>query len=271
MTNQITATERFIPAGAGNTEASPVMLDAFHGSSPRARGTRKRPYSMRPVGRFIPAGAGNTQDGLKLVEGEIGSSPRARGTRGIRVRAAAGFRFIPAGAGNTAAQSFDSGSIAGSSPRARGTLGQRPGLHDQQRFIPAGAGNTTTGMPISYRRPVHPRGRGEHEHLFMGTHISNGSSPRARGTRSPKELQRALHRFIPAGAGNTSNTLLTSPSITVHPRGRGEHWIGGGSCRYNFGSSPRARGTPTAVAAKTGRTSVHPRGRGEHDEHSETN
>ena len=71
------------------------------------------------------------------------------------------------------------------------------------RFIPAGAGNTHRSRLGEARRAVHPRGRGEHGGGNNGGGLTNGSSPRARGT-----LQRALstveeHRFIPAGAGNT--------------------------------------------------------------------
>ena len=112
------------------------------------------------------------------------------------------------------------------------------------RFIPAGAGNTF----------IQDIGRIGHD----------GSSPRARGTRSPNGL----------GARDRA----------VHPRGRGEHHrqrrVYGRAC----GSSPRARGTPQLVSlpdgfnrfipAGAGNTShrcdpgptasVHPRGRGEH-------
>ena len=74
------AAQRFIPARAGNTSSAPrracrcpvhprsrgehlthaVGCLAISGSSPLARGTRRRPGRGRMGGRFIPARAGNT-------------------------------------------------------------------------------------------------------------------------------------------------------------------------------------------------------------------
>ena len=92
--------DRFIPAGAGNTRLdtleisdTPVhprrrgehrIVDAIVpdtcGSSPQARGTLVLIKLVILLTRFIPAGAGNT---LRLVLAAlllIGSSPQARGT-----------------------------------------------------------------------------------------------------------------------------------------------------------------------------------------------
>ncbi len=50
-------------------------------------------------------------------------------------------------------------------------------------------------------------------------------------------------RFIPAGAGNGSFPLTTTPKPPVHPRGCGERsWNWAGSSTI-YGSSPRVRGT----------------------------
>ena len=74
--------QRFIPAGAGNTQApslswrpAPVhprwrgehlslnsQTANLYGSSPLARGTRARLFDGVGLGRFIPAGAGNTPE-----------------------------------------------------------------------------------------------------------------------------------------------------------------------------------------------------------------
>ena len=51
---------------------------------------------------------------------------------------------------------------AGSSPRVRGTLRRAVVMSGQKRFIPAGAGNTVVVILSSVRKPVHPRGCGEH-------------------------------------------------------------------------------------------------------------
>src|SRR5690625_5353110 len=52
-------------------------------------------------------------------------------------------------------------------------------------------------------------------------------------------------RFIPAGAGNTSIISLQSISLTVHPRGCGEHAVTILFGIAFIGSSPRVRGTLT--------------------------
>ena len=52
--------------------------------------------------------------------------------------------------------------------------------------------------------------------------------------------------------------------MAVHPRGRGEHVSRSTPTKGSFGSSPRARGTPTISAAVAPSRTVHPRGRGEH-------
>ncbi len=111
-----------------------------------------------------------------------------------------------------------------------------------------------------------------------------GSSPRARGTRTHTPTGLPSARFIPACAGNTSASCVSSSSSAVHPRVRGEHIAHGLSPFKNTGSSPRARGTrlaPRSIAAPArfipacaGNTSnrsicsrfttVHPRVRGEH-------
>ena len=91
----------------------------------------------------------------------------------------------------------------GSSPRARGTRRLALLRRILNRFIPAGAGNTSMRLRSSLTCSVHPRGRGEHEHLLTGGIDAAGSSPRARGTRVNFRQKSPQPRFIPAGAGNT--------------------------------------------------------------------
>src|SRR4029077_4492190 len=111
-----------------------------------------------------------------------------------------------------------------------------------------------------------------------------GSSPRARGTPRPPCVRSLAHRFIPAGAGNTTMPDTAIARATVHPRGRGEHNGLSSSAPTVYGSSPRARGTRRGtvrtpvgfrfIPAGAGNTPthhrfrpslpVHPRGRGEH-------
>ncbi len=111
-----------------------------------------------------------------------------------------------------------------------------------------------------------------------------GSSPRARGTRLGVANQQPQQRFIPACAGNTSRSTLSSRPSAVHPRVRGEHRPTIEDPVSSIGSSPRARGTlynslpgilrgrfiPACAGNTLGRwrvsdtRPVHPRVRGEH-------
>ena len=133
---------RFIPARAGNTdpEQREAATRPVHprsrgehswarssavrvvGSSPLARGTRRRAGVHPRSRRFIPARAGNTgrprpgsppppvhprSRGEHVLmgrqrRGHLGSSPLARGTRAREPVEARHLRFIPARAGNTA-------------------------------------------------------------------------------------------------------------------------------------------------------------------------
>ena len=52
--------QRFIPAGAGNTELCYLFVCHEYGSSPQARGTPLTTEQIKAISRFIPAGAGNT-------------------------------------------------------------------------------------------------------------------------------------------------------------------------------------------------------------------
>jgi len=312
------------PRGRGEHEDTAGGRSAIYGSSPRARGTLMSPPTPRARCRFIPAGAGNTfresqparrqpvhprgrgEHGAhqQRANADGGSSPRARGTHGGDRADLADHRFIPAGAGNTAAYSSQAGDqsvhprgrgehrstllamalVSGSSPRARGTLKVDYLLLQFLRFIPAGAGNTILCWYASATPTVHPRGRGEHIEQ-IGKMLGNvGSSPRARGTRSIRQMQHSQSRFIPAGAGNTQRGSDRRLVGAVHPRGRGEHERKAMPEFNTHGSSPRARGTHPPhgrrhalerfIPAGAGNTrsygqatapsTVHPRGRGEH-------
>ena len=74
--------------------------------------------------------------------------------------------------------------------------------------------------------PVHPRGCGEHMKLPARAATLPGSSPRVRGTLHAGKGCSFIHRFIPAGAGNTCVPFWMKPEISVHPRGCGEHFLG---------------------------------------------
>ena len=172
-----------------------------------------------------------------------GLSPLAWGTHWQYHQEGRQRRFIPAGAGNTNHETTDTVTYPvyprwrgehrlkqisfwygdGLSPLARGTLYQCYSVQRQGRFIPAGAGNTFGSSPSRPVFSVYPRWRGEHRAATLVARIICGLSPLARGTQIVLVhfLQRL--RFIPAGAGNTSETPVMRRLITVYPRWRGEH------------------------------------------------
>ncbi len=275
--------DRFIPAYAGNTivhtrciSRLPVhpRIRGEHparytqdnrggGSSPHTRGTRVPPRIALRQFRFIPAYAGNTpathqQTGLSTVHPRIRGEHNIRNRRGIR--------------------------NSGSSPHTRGTQLPDTRKNGASRFIPAYAGNTRYWSRWKPTRSVHPRIRGEHGNASGIDSYRYGSSPHTRGTRKRQYLCRGACRFIPAYAGNTLLSYAGLPSITVHPRIRGEHPATTDNRLSASGSSPHTRGTlspaggdatkerfipayagNTLTHIKDNRASpVHPRIRGEH-------
>ena len=280
---ECTRQERFIPACAGNAAwrcrhrfrpaVHPRVCgerpDAFlvadfkRGSSPRVRGTQRRPRMRGWLRRFIPACAGNARFILhycKLVAvhtrvcGERphspvtlapqhGSSPRVRGTPAAAACCRAACRFIPACAGNAG---FDGDGrrvrpvhprvcgercrhqppaqlLFGSSPRVRGTRQSALIFQRLRRFIPACAGNTQIDVGCTVDHAVHPRVCGEHHRTHIRRTDNGGSSPRVRGTRQPALRLALVPRFIPACAGNTAKNASPGKISSVHPRVCGEH------------------------------------------------
>ncbi len=235
--------ERFIPAGAGNTNTawSPASGATVHprwrgehrrspraertraGSSPLARGTLAGLLAEIAERRFIPAGAGNTP---RPRPGSAGASvhPRWRGEHISRM-----VTFL---------------SFIGSSPLARGTRPAHDAERRDRRFIPAGAGNTAQRYRAQALDAVHPRWRGEHLSGKPAITCMRGSSPLARGTQKCSSSRTSYWRFIPAGAGNTTGYCLTAALEEVHPRWRGEHALSVCATLCVTGSSPLARGTP---------------------------
>ena len=136
--------------------------------------------------------------------------------------------------------------------------------------------------------PAHPRSRGEHNLRTDARQTPCGSSPLARGTRTPHPHRQHPRRLIPARAGNTRCGMYGSRPSAAHPRSRGEHGDHLLNDHGTSGPSPLARGTPPEVVpdvhqhrlipARAGNTalrvasiraaSAHPRSRGEHTMHS---
>ncbi len=134
-------------------------------------------------------------------------------------------------------------SAPGLSPLARGTRICQRLCGAVNRFIPAGAGNTTPATCFASRSAVYPRWRGEHKARNFYSALDPGLSPLARGTLTVAPLRVGDGRFIPAGAGNTTNRDLSAVSLPVYPRWRGEHIIRKSIYILSVGLSPLARGT----------------------------
>ncbi len=133
--------------------------------------------------------------------------------------------------------------IPGLSPLTRGTCYAGPGERRYIRFIPAGAGNTNNRRSQLSAETVYPRWRGEHMGRVHRSHFCIGLSPLARGTHGACASLAFLHRFIPAGAGNTRSARRGGDSPPVYPRWRGEHFCRTDKYVVNSGLSPLARGT----------------------------
>ncbi len=237
---------RFIPAWAGNAiehhildERAPVhprvggeraavsgLASVKNGSSPRGRGTLQRPARARDVHRFIPAWAGN-------------ACPSGRAGRSRAVHPRVGGERVPV-------VSMSMVRI-GSSPRGRGTRARRRGRSPRPRFIPAWAGNAGRRRVPAQRGPVHPRVGGERDGFAALICAETGSSPRGRGTPRVRRRARVARRFIPAWAGNAPCRPACGSWPPVHPRVGGEREIKTSSRSCRPGSSPRGRGTRSAV------------------------
>jgi len=217
------------------------MAPVWRGRSPRARGSPAGPSGPVGAIGSIPACAGEpsgrrTSPGRRGVDPRVrggaasphhlpasatGRSPRARGSLAARVDIDARPGSIPACAGEPrtgppAARTHrvdprvrggayqrrrPSTRRLGRSPRARGSPIARSPFAARHGSIPACAGEPSCGSRRSTSRKVDPRVRGGAG--FHGGHGDSGEgrSPRARGSRQPREGTRVRGRSIPACAG----------------------------------------------------------------------
>ena len=252
------------------------------GSSPLARGLRRRARSRVGCGRIIPARAGFTRSrdsvcsafadhprsrgvyatGTGIADATSGSSPLARGLRGS-VRPSLDLRrIIPARAGFTLVESHFTGTgkdhprsrgvysrsarrsadPQGSSPLARGLRHRHLPGQGRRRIIPARAGFTSWRACAHGCRGDHPRSRGVYRNRPHQAVLLVGSSPLARGLRIPGNRRDLPLRIIPARAGFTTRRVRKSESSADHPRSRGVYQRKLPKGNQLKGSSPLARG-----------------------------
>ena len=251
------------PRVCGEHASKVLCFAPSSGSSPRVRGTPPSRDSRSSLTSVHPRVCGEHRAGCAGTWQFSGSSPRVRGTLFLNALHVLKVRFIPACAGNTAAgcvccmmyavhprvcgehtvEQRSAALAAGSSPRVRGTPRTCDRNSPRQRFIPACAGNTNNTNKTIYTYPVHPRVCGEHLPAHGRALKNSGSSPRVRGTLGSMRFASRSIRFIPACAGNTFAGQHGANTEAVHPRVCGEHARIWGIRQFQFGSSPRVRGT----------------------------
>jgi len=131
-------------------------------------------------------------------------------------------------------------------------------------------GNTLSGTPVPGRSAVHPHTHGEHACESTDTHMCDGSSPHAWGTRSLTHQKRIKTRFIPTRMGNTSGRRGWITGLPVHPHTHGEHGEDILNAVTGFGSSPHAWGTQNQVGGPEGRDRFIPTRMGNTKQHADT-
>ena len=209
------------PRSRGVYSARESSIPMMKGSSPLARGLRRRARCRACARRIIPARAGFTED---LHEGREDSSDHPR-SRGVYL-----------------SEVIRGGMRAGSSPLARGL--RIVGLVGcpRGRIIPARAGFTPSPRRGWRHIEDHPRSRGVYSSDTICWGSGNGSSPLARGLPTVIPAPPKAPGIIPARAGFTSRNDCTDPASTDHPRSRGVYPRRLGSIMRACGSSPLARG-----------------------------
>ena len=225
------------PRVCGGRVSKPSRRRAISPSSPRVRGTRRRPGGLLLQERIIPACAGDAPFRSSARPGRP-DHPRVCGGRFFMSRIAS--------------------ATSGSSPRVRGTLVGRNQRRAAARIIPACAGDAYPARDPAEKPPDHPRVCGGRSAATSETAPITGSSPRVRGTRLPSLAAALCGRIIPACAGDA----LSAPTVTMlmadHPRVCGGRQVAFGHGDGKRGSSPRVRGTPGRVRPRRRQARIIP-------------
>ena len=170
------------PRACGAHRSSQARRVAAAGSSPRMRGSLADAVLRVDELGIIPAHAGLTKRTWKdWLDGR--DHPRACGAH-------AGVRAVHR-------------VVWGSSPRMRGSLLLIPPYREEHGIIPAHAG--LTKVLHSFRPELwdHPRACGAHFLPALLIYLTQGSSPRMRGSPCRQMPTSCLHGIIPAHAGLT--------------------------------------------------------------------
>ena len=229
------------PRSRGVYPGTPGTCAPISGSSPLARGLRRRRSAGDGDRRIIPARVGFTPGhGLRRprqgdhprsrgvyatrpcgLSTTCGSSPLARGLPKAEVVRRMRAGIIPARAGFTRGH-HDPGPGAQDHPRSRGVYAPPclswtgwPGSSPLARGLP----DLTTIR--EHLRRDHPRSRGVYSPCARCMRGLSGSSPLARGLRFWSPHRGGVIRIIPARAGFTPCAPPATRATSDHPRSRG--------------------------------------------------
>ena len=160
------AADGIIPARAGFTDPPPHPRTWRSGIIPARAGFTVSAPSGSRAGRDHPRSRGVYWTVSTPSTTVVGSSPLARGLPARPTRAPQ--------------------TAHGSSPLARGLRRRRGERPSRFRIIPARAGFTAFELVIIGLIPDHPRSRGVYVTVGQASMVPGGSSPLARGLRSPE-------------------------------------------------------------------------------------
>ena len=266
------------PRSRGVYDGLDVALDRSQGSSPLARGLLMAGVMVVVMVGIIPARAGFTSrerpgivrladhprsrgvysGSLSVPPASGGSSPLARGLPPSEAGWAAYELDHPRSRGVYPTTQESDDMFEGSSPLARGLPCPSPCDECECGIIPARAGFT-----LGAQRPLvvaqdHPRSRGVYPPSTPLVRRRRGSSPLARGLPSRIAPAQVPMRIIPARAGFTNPAAAAGPCRQDHPRSRGVYrsWRRRAPC--TSGSSPLARGLPSALRYGPARPGIIP-------------
>ena len=203
------------------------LTDFATGLSPRVRGNRTG-------GRHRRAGGG--------------LSPRVRGNHRVFRPYPPGLGSIPACAGEPA-KAFNAAKREEVYPRVcGGTVIERRAGHYVQGLSPRVRGNRSPAAMYAYPVCVYPRVCGGTGICHSAMPAAHGLSPRVRGNRSNDVIPAAVHRSIPACAGEPAGLGMRHRASGVYPRVCGGTWLVMTIVLVMQGLSPRVRGNPCGLS-----------------------
>ena len=189
-----------------------------------------------------------SQAEVTLEDGSVGIIPAHAGLTSLFLDFAAQCRDHPRACGAHHPPRHQLTFFSGSSPRMRGSHTTLFSPKTCKGIIPAHAGLTEgTG----YYRDLqwdHPRACGAHRPTLSTMRAISGSSPRMRGSPLTRYIFASSRGIIPAHAGLTHRVRRDGGPRRDHPRACGAHYRFNPVRAVRRGSSPRMRGSLSAIS-----------------------